>query len=150
MKIEIGEIFSISTKKGFGFIQYIGNSDLDNELVRVLEPLKQKNEIQIIEVETVERFIIGFPVKAALSHKIIYRTGKFDLPKGFKIPSKSRSQHNVRGEFLGWHIIENSTLKRKLKRELSDEDLKLSPCGIFNDTLLIQYLEDDWRLHNWK
>ena len=58
--------------------------------------------------------------------------------------------HNVKGQFLGWHIIDQKTLKRELKQELSAEDLKLPPHGHPNDTLLKEWLENDWRLENWK
>jgi hypothetical protein len=150
MTIEIGDVFSISTRKGFGFLQYIGNSDSKYELVRVLEPIKEVKEILESEIETTERFIIGFPVKVALKRKIINKIGRFDLPKAFIIPLRSRSKHIIRGEFKGWHIIENQTLHRELKQVLSEEDIKLSPSGIFNDTLIIEYLEKDWRLQNWK
>lgn len=42
------------------------------------------------------------------------------------------------------------TLKIELKETLSKNDLALSPYGIFNDTLIIEYLEKDWRLEYWK
>ena len=106
-------------------------------------------ELAIVENISV-RFNIGFPVKAALRRKIINRVGKFEIPRAYEMPLQSRSKHNIRGAFLGWHIIDNKTVKRELKKELSENELKLSPHGIFNDTLLIEYLEKDWRLTNWK
>jgi hypothetical protein len=41
-------------------------------------------------------------------------------------------------------------LKRELKKVLDEKDLKLSPHGIWNDTLIIERLEENWRLENWK
>jgi len=149
MKIEIGEVFSIKTEKGFGFIQYVDDSTSNTQIIRVLEPIKKTQELTQKEIDINERFIIEFALKAALNRKIIEKVSKFNLPGSFKIPSNSRSKHTVRGEFLGWFIVDNKTLKRELKRELSDDDLKLSPNGIFNDTLLIDYLDKDWRLNNW-
>lgn len=56
----------------------------------------------------------------------------------------------VRGEFLGWYIVDTKTLKRELKQQLNAEDLKLPFHGHPNDTLLREYLESNWRLENWK
>jgi hypothetical protein len=150
MKIEIGEVFSIKTKKGFGFFQYVGDSTSNAQIIRVLEPIKETLELTQSEINFHERFIIEFPLKAAFNRKIVGKISKFDLPDSFEIPSKSRSRHTVQGEFLGWFIVDNKSLQRELKRELSENDLKLSPNGIFNDTLLIDYLDKDWRLDNWK
>jgi len=148
MALEIGDVFSIKVKSGYGFIQFVGN--LDTEIIRVLEPIKETQELSQIEIDIKERFVIGFPLKAALRRKIIDKIAKYDLPRSFKIPFKSRSKFIVRGEFLGWHIVDNKSLKRKLQKQLSKSDLELSPHGIINDSLLITYLETDWRLDNWK
>jgi hypothetical protein len=150
MKIKDGEVFSIKTKVGCGFIQYIKTGHLGVELIRVLEPMKDINQISQDEVNLKERYSVHFVVKAALRKKLIERSGLFTIPSHYKVPTKARTEHNVRGEFLGWHIIDQKTLKRELKQELSSEDVLLSPHGHPNDTLLIEWLETDWRLKNWK
>jgi hypothetical protein len=150
MKIKEGEVFSIKTKIGFGFLQYISTSDLGIELVRVLEPIKQTSQITQDEINQKERFSVHFVVKAALRKKIIERTGEFKIPTEYEVPIKARTEHKVRGEFLGWDIVDQKTLKRELKQVLTKDDLSLSPHGHPNDTLLIEWLETNWRLENWK
>ena len=150
MKIQEGEVFAIKTKLGFGFLQYIKQDQFGVEIIRVLEPIKEVNEIYQEEVNLPERYTVHFVVKAALNRKLIYRTGVFKIPDNYVIPSKGREPHNVRGEFLGWHITDQKTLKKELKKELSFEDLKLPPHGHPNDTLLREWLETNWRLENWK
>jgi hypothetical protein len=150
MKILTGEVFSINTKIGFGFIQYVETNHLGMEIVRVLEPIKQERKISQDEINITERYSFQFVVKAAVRKKIIERIGIFQLPKEYRTPLRARTQHIVRGEFLGWHIVDQTTLKRELRKELTQEELLLSPHGSPNDTLLIQYLEDNWRLENWK
>jgi len=150
MKIQAGEVFAIKTKIGFGFLQFIEMSNLGIEIIRVLEPIKQANEIFQEEVNIPERYTVQFVVKAALRRKLIERTGKFQIPDFYKVPTKARTEHIIRCEFLGWHIVDQQTLKRELKKELTPEDLLLSPHGHPNDTLLKEYLENNWRLENWK
>lgn len=89
-------------------------------------------------------------LKSALRRKLIYRTGLFSIPNNYSVPAKSREMHNVRGQFLGWHIQDQKTLKLELKQALSKEDLKLPPSGHPNDTLLKEWLETNLRLENWK
>lgn len=150
MKIQEGEVFAIETKNGFGFLQYIMPDQFGIEITRVLEPIKPHNELSQYDVDLPERFTIHFVINAALRKKLIYRTGVFQIPTNYVVPSKAREKHRIRGEFLGWHIIDQKTLKRELKQVLSPEDLKLPFHGHPNDTLLREYLETDWRLENWK
>jgi hypothetical protein len=149
MKLEIGEVFALKTKIGFGFIQCVGVGNLGIEIIRVLETIKETNEISQSEVDIPGRFTVKFVVKAALRKKILTKTGLFRIPGFFQIPGKARTKHIIRGEFIGWHIVDQLTLKRELKKVLSKDDLLLSPHGIPNDTLLIEYLENDWRLDKW-
>ena len=60
-----------------------------------------------------------------------------------------RTKHIVRGEFLGWHLVDTETWERKRVKSLSSEQIKLSPWGIWSAPLLIENLVNDWRLENW-
>src|SRR6185436_13430635 len=100
MKIQAGEVFAIKTKLGFGFLQYIKLDQFGIGIVRVLEPIKESNEISQQEVNMPERYTVHFVVKAALFRKLIFRTGVFQIPKDYVVPEKGRGEHNVRGEFL--------------------------------------------------
>ena len=150
MKLNKGDIFKIKTKIGFGFLQYVETDDMGVEFVRVLEPISIEEKITQSDVDQTERWNIGFPLKAAARKKIVEKVGNFEIPKSYVNSDYARSEHNVRGESLGWHIVHKSTLKRELKTNLDEKDLKLSPHGIMNDTLIIERLEQNCRLENWK
>lgn len=150
MKLEKGDIFSIKTSKGFVFLQYIETDDLGIEFVRVLSPIKLDENIIQNEVELKERWSIGFPLKAAVRKKNVSKIGGFKIPTNYLIDEYTRSEHNVRGDHLGWHIVNRKSLKRELKSRLDKEDFKLNPHGSWNDTQIIEYLEKDWKLEEWK
>ena len=150
MKIEKGEVFAIRTKLGYGFLQYVATGNLGMEIIRVLEPIKNTTQILLEEINMKERFSVQFVIKSALRKGLIERCGLFEIPLHYLAPSHARTQHIIRGEFLGWHIVDQQTMKRELKRELSPEDILLSPHGVPNDTLLIERLENNWRLEKWK
>jgi hypothetical protein len=149
MKIQSGDVFAISTTKGFGFFQHIQKDRFGIELIRVLEVMKEVNEITQAEVDLPERYIIQFVLGAALRRKLVCRTGLYTIPSSFKIPTEAREKHIINGEFLGWFIVDRKSLQRKLKRKLNSSEIKLSPHGIPNDTLIKEWLETDWRLSNW-
>ena len=150
MKIQEGEVFAIRTKIGFGFLQYIKLDQFGVEIIRILEAIKKDNQITQEEIDVPERFTVHFVVKTALRRKLIQRSGVFSIPSNYAVPQKGREPHNIRGQSLGWHIIDQKTLKRELKQQLSSEDLKLPPHGHPNDTLVREWLETNWRLENWK
>lgn len=150
MKIQTGDIFSIKTKKGYGFIQYVESIETFGEYVRILSPVKEEKNISQSEINQMERWSIYFPLKIAHRRKIIDFIGKYELPSNYVAHENTRIEHNIRGEHLGWRIVSRKTLAAEFKKKLDAKDLKLSPHGIFNDTLIIEYLESDWKLENWK
>lgn len=150
MKLSKGDTFRIKTKIGFGFLQYVETDEMGIEFVRILETIKESGEISQSEVDKPERWNTGFPLKAAARKKITEKIGSFEIPDSFVNSEFARTEHKVRGEFLGWHIVNKSSLKRELKKYLNENDLKLSPHGIMNDTLIVERLEENWRLENWK
>ena len=150
MKLNPGDVFKIETKIGFGFLQYIETDEIGIEFVRVLESINKNGKISQSEINLEERWNIGFPLKAAARKKIVEKVGSFEVPNSFINSEYARSEHNIRGKFLGWHIIHKSSLQIELKTSLSDQDLKLSPHGTMNDTLIIEQLEENWRLENWR
>ena len=150
MKLIIGDVFSIKTKNGFGFLQYFETDDLNIQQVRVLDKVSFSEEINQSEIDKAERWLIGFPLKTAFRRKIVNRIGNFNLPIKFKNPNYRRSSHIIPRKADGWHIIDLNSSKMQFKEKLTKKELKYSPHGVFNDTLIIEYLEEDWRLENWK
>lgn len=150
MKLEKGQVFSIKTEKGFGFIQYIETDTLGVEYVRLLQPIKDLKEIDQKEVNQSQRWCCGFVVNTAHHRKIINYVGQFELPPKYKIEYWTRSPHNVRGKHLGWNLVHRETLERKFTKKLRRKHLKLSPHGILNDTLIKERLEESWSLTDWK
>jgi hypothetical protein len=147
-KIKLGDIFTIKTPKGKGYLHYVYKDKTVGDLIRVLPGLymgEPENLNQLVSMK--ERYMIFFPLSAAYKQDIVEMIGNqvFDFSK----PKYMRDIHKVRGEMLGWHIVDTDTWKMQLVKTLNEEQKKLSPWGIWNDTLLIQRLTEDWSLENW-
>ena len=150
MELKIGDVFAISTAKGTGYLQYVYTDREDIEFVRILSGLFKGLQPKLdVIVRQPERYVVGFPVSAAFRRKIIERTGTYVVPDWFGMPRYFRSPHRVRGENLGWHIIDNWDWSRRFVQQLSPTEKLLSPAGIWNDTLLKERLESDWSLETW-
>lgn len=148
-KIKIGDIFEINTPKGKAYLHYIYKDSVTGELIRVLPGLYSERPVNFNELAALkERYIVSFPLTAANKQKIVEQVGSYTV-NNFNKPKKMRIEHNIRGEFLGWHIVDTDTWQRQLVKELNSEQKKLSPWGIWNDTLLIENLVNNWSLENW-
>lgn len=149
-KIEIGDIFEIDTPAGKAYLHYVYKDKVIGDLIRVLPGLYPEKPNNLTDLASLkERYMIFFPLSAAFNKKIVRNVGQFNLSTYTK-PRYMRDTHKVRGEFLGWHIIDTDTMYHQLVKDLSIEQRQLSPWGIWNDTLLIERLVDGWSLENWQ
>jgi hypothetical protein len=119
------------------------------ELIRVLEGCHtQQPENLDVFVEKKEAFKVFFPLSYAVKRGIVEYVASYSDIKHSK-PQFMRTEHAIRGEFLGWHIVNTDTLERRLVTVLSDGEKQLSPWGIWNDTLLKEMMEIEWSLEKW-
>jgi len=150
-KIELGDIFEINTVKGKGYFQCVKIDKRNCDTIKVFNQLYDEKPVSIENVTNIPDFyFIGFALGPAFKRKLVEKVGNVSLPIGLELPKYVREKHKVRGQFLGWNIIDTSTLKIQLVENLSDEQKQLSPAGIWNDTLLKEKLESGWNLEKWE
>ncbi|HYE56396.1 MAG TPA: hypothetical protein VD996_16215 [Chitinophagaceae bacterium] len=148
-KIQLGDIFELKTPNGNAYLHYVYEDKTMCQLVRVLQGLHAVAPVDFSELAaSKERFVLFFPLVAARNRKIVTYAGHYPA-EGFSKPKYMRTEHNIRGEFLGWHIVDTDTWKHRLVKTLTDEERGCSPWGIWNDTLLIERLTEDWSLDKW-
>jgi len=96
-----------------------------------------------------EQYSVFFPLSAANHRGIVKKVGYYPVNEFVK-PKYMRTKHNVRGEFLGWHIVDTDTWHMQLVKTLTSEQKMFSPWGCWNDTLLIENLVNGWSLEKWE
>jgi hypothetical protein len=151
--IKSGDVFDIQTKAGFAYLQCVRETTkIDCETVRVLQGTFTNFSCANLDqlIKKPEMFFIQFPLKYAVKKKIVRIVGNYPIPQSVRVPRYYRSKHIIRGEFLGWHIVDSETNKRELVQELTDDQMELSPNGMWNDTLLVERIEQGWTLKSWK
>jgi hypothetical protein len=148
-KIKIGDIFEINTPKSKAYLHYIYKDKAMGDLIRVLPGLYSERPVSFDKLAaSKEKFMIFFPLSAANKQKIVERVGYYPSDN-FGRPKYMRTEHIVKGDFLGWHIINTDTWERQLVKTLSTEQKQFSPWGIWNDTLLIERLVNGWSLEDY-
>ena len=148
-KIKVGDIFEINTPKGKAYLHYIHHDRVTGELIRVLNGIYSVRPVNLDQlVASEEQYMVSFPLSAATKKKIVEPVGYFP-DSNFSKPKFMRDKHIIRGEFLGWHLVDTETWHRQLVTNLSIEQKKLSPWGSWNDTLLIERIMNDWSLEKW-
>ncbi len=146
-EIKFGDIFELKTSKGYAYLQYIFNDKLTGEYVRVFYDLYYERPKQFDELLKSDFFHLCFALKAAVKLGIIKKVAYNELSKSFQYPLFFRSENLFKDGY--WDIINIKTRERVVCQELTQEQQKYSPWSCWNDTLLIENLENGWRLENW-
>lgn len=149
-RIKIGDVFVINTKKGNAYLQFVYDNKNICELVRILPGLYQQQPDISKLVLLKEKYCIHFPIKGAAKKGIVINVGNYPIPINFEIPNNMRTDFSdSTGKLISWHIIDYNTWNRKSVIKLNENQIRLSPFEIWNDTLLVERLEDEWDLEKW-
>ncbi len=149
MKLVKGDVFSIEIKNGVGFLQFVQTTQFKIDYIRVLDFISDSKKITQHDIDMPERWCTEFPLKAAIKKKIVEKVGNFSIPDSFIVPRYARTKHLIRGEFIGWYLVNRNTRKLTFVEKLNSYQMTLSPSGIMNDTLIKEWLESDWKLSEW-
>lgn len=152
-KVKLGDVFQLKTTTGYAYFQCAKEAPaIDSEIIRVFnvtfESVDKVDFKQLLAEK--EAYLIQFPIKYALKKNIVEYIGNYQLPQDFVLPRYYRTTHIIKGEFKCWHIVDSETLERRSISNLSDEEMMLSPWGMWNDTLLVERIVNKWELKDWK
>lgn len=148
-RLKLGDLFELETSEGYAYVHFIYKDNKLGELIRILPQLYNARPSNLGEIVShQERFMVFFPLSIARKRKIVNYVGNYNI-EGYNKPKYMRTEYTVKGEFLGWHIIDTETWQRRLVKSLTSEEKKLSPWGIWNDTLLIERINQNWNIDDW-
>ncbi|MGL4819523.1 MAG: hypothetical protein ACRC5C_06045 [Bacilli bacterium] len=149
-KIKMGDIFAIDVENKKAYMQFIMVDKDGLELVRILSGLHSGDNEDIESIVNLkERYFIFFPLKAAKRKKIVTYITNFNVPEHVVIPKAFRSNTRDKEGNVTWYIVNPEPLRWNRVEALTEEHMKLSQWGIWNDTLLIERLKENWSLEMW-
>ena len=147
--IKLGDVFEIETSKGKSYLHYIYKDKTLGNLIRVLPSVfKEKPDNMDEIISQKEDYMIFFALPISIKMKIVRFVGFYPIDN-FTKPEFMRIEHNIRGDHLGWDIVNTETWNIQFVEELNGKQKKLSPWGIWSGNLLKENIERGWNLENW-
>lgn len=138
--VQVGEVLEVQLQRGLGYAQYLGTHELDGDAVAVV-PRVFPERPAIEPALLYDSYVTFYPVHLALRQKLVQVVGH--LPAA-PIPKVFRRQGAMSGrEVLTWLIDDGPTTT--VKRELSEEELRIPIAGIWNHEYLLNRIAEGWR-----
>ncbi|MDF0708285.1 hypothetical protein [Flagellimonas okinawensis] len=143
----LGDIIELEEDGKKVYLQYVKEAENETllEKMRVFYRVYDERPIDIYSIIKDDFFFLDFPYRYGIKDKGVNLIGNIPLSLDFTIPKRYRTE-NVFGS--GWRII-NEGDKSEVVEELSDEQKKFSPYGMWSIPEIFENLKDGWRLENW-
>lgn len=144
-RIRIGDIIEIPTSKGLAYAQYAHRRKNWGALIRVLSGFYKERPHSFSElINQPERFVVFFPLQAAVSRRIFEVIAHEEVPVFAQRFPLFRAAGFVDrdGRVINW-LLWNGESEWRVER-LTDEQRQLPLRQVWNDTLLIQRIEEGW------
>ena len=141
-----GDVFQLRTPKGLAYLQYTIKDPLLGYLIRVLPGLFEGPPECFADLAAQEeQFFVFFPLGGAVYRGIVQWVAHELIPEWAQMVPPMRVPWGIRrdGRFVRWKICDGDT--ETLADELTDDQKKLSPGVIWNDTLLIERICQGWK-----
>ena len=149
MKIEFGTIIEIKTSKGLAYALYTHRHDEPpryGALLRVFDKLypSRPTDIRTIIKEPVQ-FSVFFPLQAAVNRGIVNVVGHTEIPENLRPFPVFRSGmiDPISKEITAWWLWDGK--KEWRIGELTPEQRHFPIRAVWNDTMLINKIENGWR-----
>ena len=144
-RVRIGDVVEIPTRRGLAYAQYTHRVEQWGSLLRVLPSfcLSRPERFDQLVIQP-QRFVTFFPLQAAVSR------GIFEIVDNQPVPPEAQALPLFRkagfvdrqGKVHDWWLW-NGEREWRIG-QLSAEQRRLPMLGVWNDTLLIARIEEEW------
>jgi hypothetical protein len=141
----IGDVIEIRTEKGFGYFQYTAADPEQGALIRVLPGVFSERVADIPKLGAAkELYFVFFPLGAAVARGLVEIVANAPIPNGSERPRRMKRPIAIApdGSIRSWAITEDG--RDRFTPRLADDERALSPCVIWNDTLLADRIARGW------
>jgi hypothetical protein len=152
-KVKLGDIVEIKTSVGLAYAIYTHVHEKPPKfgaIIRVFDQLFQARPESFLElVAGPVRFVTFFPLRVAVSKELVSIVGNVGVPDSMKKFPIFRSGSILDPEtkrVSAWWLWDG--IREWRVGQLSPEQRKLPIRGVWNDTLLVQRIEENWRPEN--
>lgn len=149
-RVKIGDIVEIRTAKGLAYAQFTHKHKMWGALLRILPGFFEQRPADFLPVvEQAESFVIFFPLQAAINREIFEIVGNEAVPVAAQAFPVFRGAGHIdrQGKIHNWYLWDG-VKDGPLFTHLTDELRKLPKLQSWNDTLLVQRIEEGWTPEN--
>lgn len=142
-RIKIGDVIEIPVKSGFAYAQYVHKHAKYGSLLLVFSTIHNKSITDFSFLKDGLHYFAFFPLGPSVNQKIFNIVSNQSLPDyAINFPLFKTGVENSIGKVENWWLWDGD--KEWKVDELNEEQKKLSYRGIWNDTLLIERIEQGW------
>ena len=144
-RLMIGDIVEIKTLKGNAYAQYTHKHSQYGSLLRVFKGFYSSRPVVIEDIMKNDiQFSIFFPLKAAVTQRIVEIVGNIPVPKPLEQFPMFRAgiADPVTGKVSVWWLWDGKNEEKV--GSITNEQRKLPIRGVWNDTLLVERIESGW------
>lgn len=144
-RLRFGDVIELRTAKGLAYCQYTHEHRQYGSLLPVLPGLHNSRPANLSEMAAgSEAFWQFFPLRTALTRKIVANAGNADIPEpAMRFPTfRSGVVDPATGKVAIWWLWDGNREWRV--GTLTPEQKRLSVLGVCNDTFLIEKIESGW------
>jgi hypothetical protein len=149
MNIKIGDVVEICTRQGRAYAIYTHLHPVYGALLRVFDQLRPVRPFEIADItRSAIRFSVFFPLQAAIENEIVEIVGNVSIPDELKaFPTFRAGMVNpISKQVDKWWLWDGENEWEV--GDLTEETRRLPIRGVWNDTLLINRIENGWRPEN--
>jgi hypothetical protein len=152
MKVQIGDLVEVKTKKGFAYALYTHSHDKRprfGAMLRLFDELYPSRPANLNAIVSGRvRLSIFFPLQAAVDRGLVEVIGRVSIPKSLQtFPIFRTGMVNPQTKKVdSWWLWDGEHEWRI--GELTPEQRTLPIRGVWNDTILIQRIEEGWSPDN--
>lgn len=151
VKLTIGDIVQIPTARGFAYAQFTHQHPMYGAVLRVFKGVHRDGAPPSTRwTENDVQFTCLFPLRSAISKGRLSIFARATVPQALKeFPTfRSGTPHRDTGKVADWWLWDGKTETRV--GQLSQSQFSMPIRGVWNDTLLVNRIENEWSLaHDW-
>ena len=144
-RTKLGDVIEIRTRRGLAYAQYSHRHARWGPLLRVLPGFHESRPDSLsMLVNAPTLFVTFFPLQQALSQGVCESVGNLDVPDfaaGFPL-FRCAGHVDRDGKVHDWWLWDGESESRV--RFLTAEQRRLPIRAIWNDTLLVERIEEQW------
>jgi hypothetical protein len=151
MKPKIGDVFEIRTQKGLAYGMFTHYKQGYGAVIRIFDRVYPSRPASIAEIlKNAVQFTTFFPLSAAVSQELFEVVGNSEVPgelEDFPV-FRTGMRNPLNSHIESWSLWDG---ERSLKvGKLTRDQYRLPIRSIWNDSILINRVENGWRPENDK